>query len=225
VIDRRLIGLPVDRIAWRAKAVRLQNGPYLPATDGPSGHGARFPPLAPLPYNAAVARVARLPERVDPRYLVEREGRLCGQLSLARMERLAASLCDGEGAVFIDVCFQRDEQGRDVAVGHVAARLPVRCQRCLEAMEIAIATALRVAFTDAEGEAPPPDGYDAVPLVSDTISLSDLVEDELMLALPMAPVHEDCPVGVWRRYLWDRAPSEAPRKPFAALSRIRRPAG
>ncbi|MGH2669530.1 MAG: YceD family protein, partial [bacterium] len=68
-----------------------------------------------------MARVARLPERIDPRYLVEREGRLCGQLSLARMERLAASLCDREGAVFIDVCFQRDEQGRDMAVGQVTA--------------------------------------------------------------------------------------------------------
>ncbi|MGH8473369.1 MAG: YceD family protein, partial [Gammaproteobacteria bacterium] len=160
-----------------------------------------------------------------PQRLVEREARLCGQLSVARMERLRASLCDREGTVFIDVCFQRDEQGRDMAVGHVTARLPVRCQRCLEPMEIAIATALCLAFTEAEGEAPPPDGYDAVPLGGDTISLSDLVEDELMLALPMAPMHEDCPVGVWRRYLWDRAPSEAPRKPFAALSRIRRPAG
>lgn len=177
------------------------------------------------PYNAAVARVAGLPERIDPRRLAEREGHLCGQLSLARMERLRASLCDGEGMVFIDMRFQRDEEGRDMAVGDVTARLPVRCQRCLEPMEIAIATALCLAFTDAEGKAPPPDGYDAVPLLGDTILLSDLVEDELMLALPMAPMHEDCPVGVWRRYLSDRAPSEAPWKPFAALSRIRRPAG
>lgn len=176
-----------------------------------------------------VARVAGLPERIDPLRLVEREARLCGHLSLARMERLAASLCDGEGTVFIDMRFQRDEQGRELAVGHVTARLPVRCQRCLEAMEVAIATDPRLAFTkadtDAEGETPPPDGYDAVPLVGDTISLSDLVEDELMLALPMAPMHEDCPVGVWRRYLGHRAPSEAPPKPFAALSRLRRPAG
>jgi len=182
-----------------------------------------------LPYNAAVARVGGLPERIDPPRLAEQEGRLCGHLSLARMERLKASLCDGEGKVFIDMRFQRDEQGLDTAVGHVTARLPVRCQRCLEAMEIAIATAVRLAFTnadtDAEGETPPPDGYDAAPLVGDTISLSDLVEDELMLALPMAPMHQDCPVGVWRRYLEHRVPSEAPRKPFAALARIRRPAG
>ncbi len=212
---RRSRGLPGQTDETVGEALQARFG---------RGMGARFSPLAPWPYNGAVARVARLPERIDPRYLVEREGRLWGQLSLARMERLAASLSDREGAVFIDVCFQRDEQGRDVAVGHVTARLPVRCQRCLEAMEIAIATALRVVFTDAQGEAPP-DGYDAVPLVGDTISLSDLVEDELMLALPMAPKHEACPVGVWRRYLGDRAPSEAPRKPFAALSRIRRPAG
>jgi uncharacterized protein len=189
-------------------------------------------PLAtrpPPPYNAAVARVAGLPERIDPRRLAEREGRLCGHLSLKRMERLRASLSDGEGMVFIDMRFQRDEEGRDMAVGDVTARLPVRCQRCLEPMEIAIATALCLAFTnadtDVEGEAPPPDGYDAVPLGGNTISLSDLIEDELMLALPMAPMHEDCPVGVWRRYLSDRAPSEAPWKPFAALSRIRRSAG
>jgi uncharacterized protein len=178
-----------------------------------------------LPYNAAVARVARLPERIDPPRLAEREARLCGHLSLARMERLRASLCDGEGTAFIDMRFQRDEQGRDMAVGDVMARLPVRCQRCLEPMEIAIATAVRLAFTDAEGETPPPAGYDAALPVDGTISLSDLVEDELMLALPMAPMHEDCPVGVWRRYLSDRAPSEAPWKPFAALSRIRRSAG
>ncbi len=178
-----------------------------------------------MPYNAAVARVAGLPERIDPRYLAGREGRLCGHLSLARMDRLRASLCDEEGTVFIDVRFQRDEQGRESVVGEVTARLPVRCQRCLEAMELALATPLRLAFTDAEGETPPPDGYEAVPLVGDTISLVDLVEDELMLALPMVPKHEDCPVGVWRRYLWDRTASVVSRKPFAALSRMRRPAG
>ena len=113
----------------------------------PIGSRGPFSTPGTLPYNAAVARVGGLPERIDPPRLAEREGRLCGHLSLARMERLRASLCDGEGTVFIDMRFQRDEQGRDMAVGHVTARLPVRCQRCLEAMEIAIATAVRLAFT------------------------------------------------------------------------------
>lgn len=151
---------------------------------------------------------------------------MCGELPLARMERLAPGLCDRDGAVSIDLRFGRDEQGRNLALGPVTARLRVPCQRCMECMEMAVAAALRLVFGDPGGdEGAVPEGHESVPLANGRISLLELIEDELILALPMAPVHEDCPGGVWRRYMGGEAPSEGPPRPFAALSRLRRSAG
>ncbi len=150
-----------------------------------------------MTYNAPVARVEGLPERIDPVRLAERGGRLCGSLPVARLGRLAESLCDPAGAVRVDVGFETDREGRHLARGPIKARLSVRCQRCLEPMDIVIDTELGLAFVEEGGEAHPPEGYEPVPVGGGTISPAELIEDEIILALPMAPMHEGCSAGAW----------------------------
>lgn len=81
--------------------------------------------------------------------------------------------------------------------------LLLTCQRCLEAMavpvnaSIALALVRSVAGADALGlEAVEgvPDDMDALPLGQDPIKPLDLVEDELLLAIPQIPLHamQDC---------------------------------
>lgn len=142
-----------------------------------------------------VARVERLPERIDPLRLAERGGHLVGTLPLARMTRLSESLSARDGAVSVDLRFQRDGRHRCLLSGAIEASLAVRCQRCLEPMEIAVAADLRLSVVAAGEETEPPAGYEAIPLGDAAISLLELVEDEILLALPMVPMHEQCPAA------------------------------
>jgi uncharacterized protein len=89
----------------------------------------------------------------------------------------------------------------------------LRCQRCLEPMEFAVDTdeTLVLAATLDEIHAEPADAHAPDRVVAGKeMALGELIEDELLLALPFAPRHEDCrPAGAG-----DSAESDSP---FAAL--------
>ena len=79
--------------------------------------------------------------------------------------------------------------------GTVAARMPAVCQRCLEVCTIALEQDLRYLLLPAEQSGAGPDGYEVWELDDATIRPADLVEESLVMALPVAAVHErpeDC---------------------------------
>jgi uncharacterized protein len=94
----------------------------------------------------------------------------------------------------------------------------LRCQRCLEALpfEIEADEVLVLAGTQAEIDAEPAD-VDAADRVvaAKEMPVRELVEDELILALPYAPRHADCSA---------RASADAAEKtlPFASLRGLMR---
>lgn len=132
---------------------------------------------------------------VDP-FEFAREGRcLEWRLPLRALPRVAAEVLDEGGELVLRIAGSRDRDGKfflDVAVDGV---LMVPCQRCLDPMEWVCklqATLLLVA----KGQPIPEDEleddrYDAVE-VGDRQDLLALVEDEVLLAMPVAPRHEVC---------------------------------
>jgi uncharacterized protein len=85
-------------------------------------------------------------------------------------------------------------------VGKVQADLALVCQRCLEPMEWPLQLSLALAFLRPnEDEAGIPGPYE--PYVVDIlpVRLADMIEDEIILALPSIPRHElaQCPAGKW----------------------------
>ena len=106
--------------------------------------------------------------------------------------------------------------GETVAIaGRLEARLTARCQRCLENFELALEVPVRlVAATDEGGVPQPPPGWE----VSEhgmRPRLIDLVEEELLLALPLAPRHVDADC----RGSLPETPDGSLRRPFVGLDR------
>jgi uncharacterized protein len=138
---------------------------------------------------------------------------------VAGLLRVAPLLTPSGSLVSAIVAFRRD-QGRVVADIALQAQLQQQCQRCLTPMPVPVVSRSQVVLLAAESEA------DAVPPEFETalapdgrMRLADLVEEELLLALPAAPRHAgSCPT----------APLEAPpegiaaptQRPFAALSQL-----
>jgi uncharacterized protein len=108
------------------------------------------------------------------------------------------------------------------------AEVPRVCQRCLETMVVAVTVNRHLRFVVGEEEAArlDADGDEDVLALEPTLDALALIEDELLLAMPLVPKHERCvDVGI-PASAGDAATGgkDDADKPFAALAALRRPA-
>lgn len=111
-------------------------------------------------------------------------------MPLSRMKRLAPSLRNAKGFVEVELSFGMDELGTHFIRGRFGSALEVTCQRCLETVTLPLqgVISLGVVRSEAEGERLP-GHYEPLVVNSGTVLLPALIEDELMLALPIVPLH------------------------------------
>ena len=152
---------------------------------------------------------------------------LDGEVALSRMARLAPLLQSLDGTVRFELCFDLDEASRPVALGQIRAKLEVVCQRCLEPMPVEIESEVRLGIVRRESEAValPPE-YEPLQVDGERISLLAVIEDELILALPSAPLHPPgrCQPPRQSRRGVVKNGTEA-KSPFAVLAAAKRDAG
>lgn len=173
--------------------------------------------------------VANPRARIDPWLAVSREMAFVGEAGETDFPRLtqALSVQGGSAAwpVRFDLLFRRDPEARPMVLGAVVLRVRLVCQRCLGDLQMSLDGPLALALVRTEGEgAVLPDHLDPILVGPEGIRPLDLVEDELLLALPQIPVHDrgECgpPIAVTRQLS-----SPEPRRihPFAVLQGLRRP--
>ena len=128
-------------------------------------------------------------ELVDVGVLAVQSAGLKREYALARFERLADRLQRTDGSVAVDLRATRvgDSAGLE---GVLVAAPWLLCQRCLEPFQAAIESPVRIAFVsdDAAAEQLPQD-VEPVEMDAGRVDLAALVEDELLLALPLVPMH------------------------------------
>lgn len=167
-----------------------------------------------------------LPEKIDPWKLATAGGYLHGEIPLSSMHRLSSLLSGSEGSVGIAMNAGVDEHGFRFIIGHLETVVPMVCQRCLAAMRLPLEVNFRLGLVHSESQCKSlPRAYEPLVVTHGDILLSDLVEDELILALPIAPVHQDmsqCEACGYR--LPDAQveldPQAGESKPFAVLSTL-----
>lgn len=103
--------------------------------------------------------------------------------------------------------------------------LPLVCQRCLEPAEVLVQAErwFRFVATEAQAEALDEEIEEDVLVLARDFDLRTLVEDELLLALPLVPRHAVCPVEPRLSAQdadFEAAQAERPR-PFAALAGLK----
>jgi uncharacterized protein len=142
------------------------------------------------------------PRRVDIRRFAEEGAELESDDSLREFRRLMAET-EGRGA---ELAVHWSARGELKNPGHVqpevwvhleaGATLPLICQRCLAPVDIKLAVDRSFRFVRDESTAAAQDdeAEEDVLAESRAFDLVDLVEDELLMALPVAPRHVICPV-------------------------------
>lgn len=171
------------------------------------------------------------PRRLDVRRFAEEAGELTGQDGLKRYHRLSAET--QPGAADRPVTWQA--RGEMLNPRHVhpqvwlhldaAARLPLVCQRCLAPvdMPLSVHRSFRFVPDEATAAAEDDEAEEDLLALSRSFDLLELVEDELLMELPVAPMHDVCPEPVKMSAAdedFDAAGGER-ENPFAVLGRLK----
>lgn len=139
------------------------------------------------------------PERVFPRKLCHRDGEINSKIPLSKLLRLSEYLHDNHGQAEVHLDFNRDEGGHCHVRGVIRAEVNLLCQRCLEAAAFTLVSELdiRVAETEEEAlkvpdsSADPLDKLEIVVCDEGQLDLLSLIEDELIMSLPIVASHSD----------------------------------
>lgn len=135
---------------------------------------------------------------VNPWLLARQSRELVGSVPVASMDRLLALLASPDGEVRFRFRFQPGDEvgGEEQAFAdlHVATDLWLSCQRSLEPFEMSVAHDARLAFFASEADlALCPEDREPVLVERRQMPLLQLVEDEVILALPIVAVNPQAP--------------------------------
>ena len=162
---------------------------------------------------------ATLPAVVDVWRMVSARRQFEGSLPLSAFARLRDSLLDAEGEVRYALEFGRDAGNQAFVEVRADAELPLLCQRTLERYlhRIRLVQQLGLVTSEAQESALPEHMEPLLVPESGELQPADLVEDELILALPVVPMNPDSTLPDAYRH----EEEEDKQNPFGVLSALK----
>lgn len=131
----------------------------------------------------------KLPQRIDPFRAAEQGLELRGRVPIGQMPRLlAATVSAADDGIEVGFRFVRDEAQRPFVELDCRAILTLRCERCLGRVDFTLELRQRLALVGASPGLDEMD-EDTLSVDEDGLFLRDLLEDEILLGLPLIPRH------------------------------------
>jgi uncharacterized protein len=163
-----------------------------------------------------------LPDNLDPWRMVQAQRVFEGTLPLAQMKRLSELLASADGVVSYRVEFGRDE----FSVSHVDVQLDAElmlvCQRSMAEFVQPVSVDQRLGLMrDESEEARLPEGYDPLLVQDGQLNMKDVIEDELILALPLVALGPGAPLEQVPVTAGAAPEDEQPPNPFAVLGQLK----
>jgi uncharacterized protein len=160
------------------------------------------------------------PDRLDVKAFAQAGGHLSGHDTLLKYKRLAE---EAQGLV-------RATHGIGGQIWlrlKAEATFPMICQRCLHPVDVPLAVDREFRFVadEATAEALDESSDEDLLALSREFNLRELIEDELLMELPVVPRHDECPTDVKMASSdedFEEASADKPN-PFAALAGLRKP--
>ncbi len=167
---------------------------------------------------------AAFPETVDAWRMVTSHHHFLGSLPIAALPRLCESLADPSGQLRYELEFGRDGLGVAFLALRVEGALSLICQRTLEAFAWPVSLSVHLGLIRLEAdEAALPPGYEPLLVAGDGgLRLSDVIEDELILALPIVPTKPGAEEAGEIVFTTENAEARVREHPFAALVSLKK---
>lgn len=133
-----------------------------------------------------------LPRQLDPRKFAQQGIEIAGPIALSDLSRLGELLFSKEGHVHASLVFGLGEQRILNVTGHVKASVNNVCQRCLNAVPVDMECDLSLAILWKEEHAERlPKTFDPWIIGEGQTDIYQIVEDELLLSLPIVSYHDE----------------------------------
>ncbi len=169
-------------------------------------------------------------QRLDIKAFAEEGAQLSGASTLGAHERLLAET-EGRGAELPLHWSARGELRNPRGVKpevwlhlQASATLPLACQRCLAPVDVSVSVdrSFRFVADEATALAEDDESEEDLLVLSRSFDLLELVEDELLMEMPLVPHHEVCPEPVSFSAEDADFEHESPRaNPFAVLGKLK----
>jgi uncharacterized protein len=154
---------------------------------------------------------------IDGPQFARDRGTVSGTLGIDALRRLAESGCEA-ATIRYTVRGGANAEGHPCLAIEASGALRLACQRCLGALAFPVELSVELELAMSEREiAAAEDEVDRV-LATRAMDVAALVEDEILLVLPMAPVHERCAPETGQR-------DSGRASPFDALAGLRKGGG
>jgi len=157
----------------------------------------------------------------DPFAFARASGTHSGQAAIAAMPRLQDRLAGNAGYVSFVVRGGQDQRQRTLLELEIAGNLTLRCDRCLAPLGFPLQLHSAVLLTHV-GEVPPDDDDPESPEwieAGQELDLLELVEDEIVLSLPLSVRHDQGKCGDGA----GMSRADGQDKPFSRLAALLNP--
>jgi len=131
-------------------------------------------------------------QTINPLLLAKNKEQIKGSLGLDSLARLEDILLDNHGQVQYSLSFNFDASGICLIKSHIDTAVLLQCQRCLGSVIIEIKkSSILGVYKDSDEFKKLKDNYEPCQLDEEFILVEKLIEDELLLAIPLAPLHSN----------------------------------
>ena len=165
-------------------------------------------------------KAKKLPKKINFFNFAKKEVKLDGDYKISELSRLTEIASNENDKVKVNLSF-RLENGRIPCVeGIIKSILVLDCQRCLDSLPLDLKVSFDIAFAKNEYQADSLDDKFEIYLIGDDEELEtkDLITDEILLSIPMAPSHVfDCGLVTDKGDIVE----EVREHPFDALKNIK----
>lgn len=167
----------------------------------------------------------KLPLTIDAVRAAQQHLDYSGVYTPAQVSRVAESVVSVDSDVEVELSFNVDSQRLATITGHAKVMLTLMCQRCTTPFkhQVHITYCFSPIVNDEQAEALP-EAYEPIEVDEfGEVDLLGMIEDEIILSLPVVPVHEfeHCEVSAASMVFGD-LPAEAEKpNPFAVLASLK----
>lgn len=136
---------------------------------------------------------------IEPAKLAASSESLSGEFSLSDMPRIQGLVLNLDQAVAYRLRFDKNAEGTITIAGIISATVVVLCQRCLNEMRLTAENQVNVGLIGKQSQGVVlPDDVEPYQADDREISLLQLIEEELLLGLPLSPMHkpDECPARI-----------------------------
>jgi len=162
----------------------------------------------------------QLPKTIKLFKFARKEASLHGDYKIAAMPRISEIARNKEDRVKVDLSFYLENDKTPCIKGIINTNIILDCQRCLEAFHIDLKVNFNLAFVRYEDQADELDSNFEIYVIGEEEDLDsiDLITDEILLSIPMAPSHDfDCSLKIDKEEIVE----EIRRNPFDVLKNIK----